>query len=87
MIDPNLTVQLSVCTDCLHLHANGELPADADPTEPEPLSLIARDMLAGDSLAMGVDEHADTCTDEDRQAGCNCADFGKRTSSCDGCGS
>lgn len=78
-----IVADLSVCIDCMLLHANGEYGPDRPDTEPEPLSKID----PGYSVTMGVTEHADTCTEADREIGCNCEDLGFRTSSCDGCGS
>ena len=43
-------MELSVCTDCLILAANGDMPADPDPTQPEPLALwLNSPVIPGDA--------------------------------------
>jgi hypothetical protein len=75
--------QISVCVDCMVLHANGEYDHDRDPSEPEPLSLIG----PGYSVTMGVSEHSEHCTEVDREEGCDCDQLGFSWSRCEGCGS
>jgi hypothetical protein len=75
--------ELSVCTDCMLAHANGEFDPDRPESEPEPLCLIE----PGYSVTMGSLDHRDTCTEADREVGCECDQFGFRTSKCEGCGS
>lgn len=76
--------EISVCIDCMFIHANGEYPGDpADrPTDsPEAWALIG----PGYHVAMGGD-HRETCTDSDRENGCDCDDLGFSHFSCEGCG-
>lgn len=75
--------ELSVCIDCLLLHANGEIAPDRPDTEPMPLCKIE----PGQSVTLGAIEHTDGCTDADREEGCDCDQHGFRWSSCQGCGS
>lgn len=76
---------ISVCEDCLFLHANGEIGADRPSDLPEPLSLITAPYTVTMGMANG--EHADTCTVDDRSTGeCDCENLGFRTTRCEGCG-
>lgn len=78
------TVTIWVCIDCMFSHANGETSSDEAP-DCEPWCLIDK----GDEVAMGImaDEHADSCTPEDREEGCDCATDSFSWSPCEGCGS
>jgi hypothetical protein len=72
---------LSVCTDCACVIANGECGERPDDL-PEPLCKVR-----GEDVVLGVDEHNDYCTEDIRaKFGCDCADLGFRTTSCDACG-
>lgn len=81
------TNEISVCQCCMLTHANGEccdthsewLGWNADG---HPLSRI--DPM--DGLALGG-EHSEYCTEDDREAGCDCDQNGFSWSSCEGCGS
>lgn len=76
--------QISVCTCCMLVHANGECCGEHE--GPEPLSLIG----AGRSVTAGLsaDEHSEHCTPEDRESGaCDCEVLGFSWQSCEGCGS
>ncbi len=73
------------CTDCTHAHANGEYDPDRPDSEPEPLSLIKTDETV--TLGLFSEEHADTCTPEDRAEGCDCEHDTFSTSACGACGS
>lgn len=75
--------ELSVCTDCMLTHANGECDPNRDPSEPEPLSKIGE----GYSVTLGVAEHSEHCTPEDQAEGCDCEQLGFSWSRCEGCGS
>lgn len=71
-----------VCVDCMFTHANGECGPDPDR---EPLNLIRE----GQSITMGVlpEEHNESCTEADREEGCDCDHIRFSWSSCEGCGS
>jgi hypothetical protein len=69
-----------VCTDCIHLHCNGEYDPDRPADLPEPLSQIpaTADLSAG----MLLEHHApDHNPDE-----CSCEFDPFSTRACDGCG-
>lgn len=72
---------LSVCTDCIHVLANGECDPERPADLPEPLSLVPD----GYNLVPGGD-HLESCTQADRDAGCECESYGFSTSACEGCG-
>ena len=76
-----IVCEISVCSDCMYEHANGEIAHDRPADLPKPWALLE----FGYTVSMGG-EHNDTCTDADREAGCDCDDLGFRTSPCDGCG-
>lgn len=75
---------LWACTDCLfaaiYAEPNPDRPADLPPV----LSLL----LNGQHLSPGLsaDEHADTCTEADREHGCDCVTKTLSRASCDTCG-
>lgn len=74
--------KLWLCNNCTIVLANGDASGVGE-DDPEPLNKIT----SGD-LTLGLldEDHADTCTPEDRESGCDC---GHRTfdwSTCDGCG-
>lgn len=70
------------CIDCTLTHANGECGENPDR---EPLGLIK----PGEELTMGLPagEHADSCTEVDREEGCDCERQEFSNSDCDLCGS
>lgn len=80
--------EISVCSDCMILDANGEAPQDRDPNEPEPWSALP----FGYQATMGGD-HNEDCpnrlpyNERPDDIDCDCGDLGYRQSSCDGCGS
>jgi len=77
-----------VCTDCMHLHCNGEFSPDRPEDLPEPLSQVTEyDLTAG----MLAEEHHEEC--EVRLTGawptnyeCDCETRSHSTTSCEGCG-
>ena len=73
------------CIDCTHAHANGEYNPDRPDSEPTPLNLIER----GETVTLGLlgEDHADTCTPEDRAEGCDCDHDTFSTTACGACGS
>ena len=74
-----------VCVDCLMADANGEMPADPDPTEPEPWALwdgLGRTHIVAPGMMR--EDHYDDC-DPDDECGCERQDFSWQH--CDGCGS
>jgi len=72
---------ISVCTDCMLAHANGDVP-EREPGEPEPWALLT----FGYTPAMGG-EHRENCTEADRGEGCDCDYLGFSMTQCEGCGS
>lgn len=76
---------LSVCTVCAHLIANGEFNDGTDAAEIAQRGMDAKwGPLQRDIVSGGP--HSDECTDEDRNEGCDCGDLGFSTSECDTCG-
>lgn len=71
--------EISVCIDCMLVHANGET-GERDAGEPEPWSRILADV--GFSVTMGG-VHSDDCDWSD----CDCDDLGFSWCACEGCGS
>jgi len=74
-----------LCVDCMVLHANGELPTDPNPEEPEPLCLIG----PGEQLTAGMlaEEHECGWTGwsaERPECDCERQEFGRHR--CGGCG-
>lgn len=76
----NIIGEIWVCQSCMLVHANGEC-GELEDGEPEPLSLVDDRYLA-----MGTQEHSDTCPGETEE-GCDCAEHGFCTTRCEGCGS
>jgi hypothetical protein len=77
--------EIDVCEDCLFIHANGEYlgdPRDRTPDMPEAWALWG----FGYHATMGG-EHSETCTEADRDEGCECDRRGFSWQSCEGCGS
>lgn len=78
-----------VCRCCMLSHANGECCVDDDHGGDgiEPWADV--DFAAGYSVTMGLlsEEHADGCTEADREEGCDCEHDTFSKSRCDGCGS
>lgn len=73
--------EISVCTDCMLLHANGEFDPDRPTDEPEPLALITE----GYSVTLGG-EHTDMC-ELNEYGECDCDQLGFSGQPCQGCGS
>lgn len=77
--------EISVCADCMFVHANGESDLDRDPTKLESWALIG----FGFNVTMGG-EHAEDCPNRDAvssEVDCDCENLGFRWQSCEGCGS
>lgn len=74
---------LRACQTCLFLTANGE----CDPDDVAEIAGYQRWHADHPEwhLALGG-EHRDTCTEVDRNAGCDCDDLGFSWRSCDVCG-
>jgi len=72
-------VDLSVCGDCMIMHANGEAPTDPQADQPEPWALYATKPA---DIGMGGGCRYDCAEDE-----CECDQLGFSWSNCDGCGS
>lgn len=77
--------KISVCTDCMLLHANGEYDPDRPESEPEPLSAIPEGFRV--TLGITEEEHSEYCTPADREEGCGCEQLGFSYWACEGCGS
>lgn len=62
------------CVDCTILHANGEAPTDMSPDDYAEWEVGVTASAHGYNFTLGMmsDEHADTCTPDDREAGCDC---------------
>ncbi len=71
-----------ICQCCMLVHANGEGCAEHD--GPDPLNKIQRPY----SITAGLlaDEHDESCTAADREAGCDCERIEFSRATCDGCG-
>jgi hypothetical protein len=80
-----LISNLWACVDCMILEANGEMPTDREPTEPNPLSLVGEGFHV--SLGMLMEEHQCGRTDWHDGEECYCEVRTFSTSSCDTCGS
>lgn len=76
--------EISVCSDCMLEHANGEISPDRDASQPEPWALLT----LGFNVAMGG-EHNDDCPNQPEWIGeeCRCGDLEFSWASCEGCGS
>lgn len=87
------------CETCLHSHANGidlryesmhgmDYDPETNPSpDPEPWNKFP--MSDGWQYAMGImgEDHADGCTEDDREEGCDCGKSEMGTSACEACGS
>jgi hypothetical protein len=80
---------MAVCVCCMLVHANGECCADDSHggDSREPWSEV--NFADGYSVTMGLlaEEHGDTCTETDREEGCDCEGPWFSWSRCNGCGS
>lgn len=81
--------EMWVCVCCTLIHANGEC-CDSDDhggDNRQPWSEVS--FTDGYSVTMGMlaKEHAEGCTEDDREAGCDCEHRDFSWSRCDGCGS
>lgn len=76
------------CSDCVQLIANGESPVDISQADSEAwlTSVSERNDGYQVTLGMPVEEHNETCTETDRDYGCDCETVSFTWSSCDVCG-
>lgn len=88
----NVPTLLWVCVDCIVLEANGEMPTDPTPGEPEPLSDIPADCDL--TVGMMASEHDEDCPVREQlesnsavDTECECEHRSFSWSQCDGCGS
>ena len=73
-----------ICTDCMVLLANGDMPDKITPGQPEPLSAISDD----DEITPGMVYADHECENpEDRESECDCETREFSWSHCEGCGS
>lgn len=76
--------RIDVCTDCIHVHANGECDPFRPEDLPDPLCLIVAPLSV--TMGLAVDEHSEHCTATDREEGCDCEHTTFSTYQCEGCG-
>lgn len=72
------------CVDCTILHANGEAPTDMSPDDYAEWEAGVTASTHGYNFTLGLvsDEHADTCTPDDREAGCDVSTIRSARSFC-----
>lgn len=77
------------CQDCLFMLANGDAPADMSPEEfaawEEGFNATTAEFHV--TLGLASEDHAEECTEADRDNGCDCETDTFSTARCDVCGS
>lgn len=76
------------CTDCTMLIANGESPVEMSHADSEAWLMSVSERNDGYHMVLGMpsEEHNETCTVGDRNAGCDCEHIDFTWSACDVCG-